>query len=169
VNYVRLASDSGDYIGAGQTHEYNQTNAVITVTDTAGYFHIHVDGEQWWSGDFLEPSALTRLQVGNYTGLQRWPFGDPAAGELSWVGEARGCNTVSGSFSVDSVTYAGDTLKAIGLRFEQHCEGGVSALRGTIYWRSGDAVIHRAPLCQFLRPCGGLPRGRRRPVGTMFF
>ena len=39
-----------------------------------------------------------------------------------------------GWFVVDAVTYVGDTLTAIDLRFEQHCEGHAPALRGEIHW-----------------------------------
>jgi hypothetical protein len=37
---------------------------------------------------------------------------------------------------VDSITYVGTALQSIDLRFEQHCEGGASALRGKIHWYS---------------------------------
>jgi hypothetical protein len=159
VNYVRLQSDPGDYIGAGQTFEYNQTNSVFTVTANAGTLHLHIDGDQWWYGDFQEPSSLSRWQVGSYTGLQRYPFHDPAVGGLAWYGEGRGCNTLTGSFTVDSVTYTQNALTAIGLHFEQHCEGGSTALHGAIYWRSDDASRPPGPVmpipAQLWRPPSG--------------
>ncbi len=53
---------------------------------------------------------------------------------MDWYGESRGCNTITDWFVVDSVTYAGATLTAINLRFEQHCEGSLYPLRGEIHW-----------------------------------
>jgi len=46
----------------------------------------------------------------------------------------RGCNTLTGWFVVDSVTYNEIALTAIDLRFEQHCEGDLPALHGEIHW-----------------------------------
>ena len=157
INDVRLESDVGDYIGGGQTYDYTQANAIFTVTAQGGHLSIGIAGDEGWSGDFQMPSALNQLQPGNYTGLQRYPFHDPVKGGLSWYGEGRGCNTLSGSFSVDSVRYVGTTLLAVALRFEQHCEGGTPALRGTIHWRSGDTTAPPGPV----RP---IPGGLWRPA-----
>ena len=145
-NHVRLQSDAGDYIGGGQTYDYTQANAIIQVTASAGHLGIGIRGDQSWFGDFQSPSALTQLQPGNYTDLQRYPFHDPAKGGLDWFGEGRGCNTLSGWFTVDSVTYAGSDLTAIDVRFEQHCEGGTAALHGTIHWWSEDPTVPPGPV-----------------------
>ncbi len=137
-NYVHLQSDNGDYIGIGQTYNYTHADAVIRLTASGGHVSISIEGDQWWFGDFQSPSTLTRLQPGNYTNLQR--------GELDWSGEGRGCNTLSGWFAIDSVTYAGDSLTAIDLRFEQHCEDVQAALHGTIHWRADDTTRPPGPV-----------------------
>jgi hypothetical protein len=59
---------------------------------------------------------------------------DNQAAGMSWSGEGRVCDTLTGWFVVDSVTYVGETLTAIDLRFEQHCEGTAPALYGKIHW-----------------------------------
>ncbi len=145
-NDVQLQSDPGDYIGGGQNYGYTQANAVFAVTANGGHLSFGIQGDQQWSGEFQSPSALTQLQPGDYTNLQRYPFNDPALGGLSWSGEGRGCNTLSGSFTVDSVTYDHGNLTAIDLRFEQHCEGGTAALHGTIHWRSDDTTRPPGPV-----------------------
>jgi hypothetical protein len=137
-NFVRLQSDAGDYIGAGGSYDYSRANAVLSLTATAGHLELRISGDQSWWADFQSPSAMARLTVGSYTGLQRYPFNDAAKGGLSWWGEGRGCNTLVGSFTIDSVTYQADILTAIDLHFDQHCEGGTAALRGTIHWRADD-------------------------------
>ena len=136
VNYVRLESDVGDYIGGGQDREYTSENASITVVADGGHLRVSVDGDEWWTGDFVVPGHLTRLEPGTYEGLVRYPFHDPAVGGLSWSGDGRGCNTLSGSFTVDAVIYEEEELTGIDLMFEQHCEGGGPALYGTIHWRA---------------------------------
>jgi hypothetical protein len=130
-NYVYLVSDNGDYIGQGQTLTYTPANATIAVTAAAGHLSISVSG---WFADFQTMSSITAIQRGYYPDLRRYPFHNPAKGGLSWSGQGRGCNTLTGWFAVDRVTYSGGVLTAIDLRFEQHCEGGTPALRGAIHW-----------------------------------
>lgn len=79
-------------------------------------------------------NTLSQLQPGYYGNLQRYPFHNPIRGGLSWSGDGRGCNTLSGWFVVDKVSYVQDQLSEINLRFQQNCEGGSAALRGRIRW-----------------------------------
>jgi hypothetical protein len=51
---------------------------------------------------------------------------------MNWSGQGRGCNVLSGSLVIDSVSYQAGLLQAIDLSFEQHCEGAAPALRGRI-------------------------------------
>lgn len=155
--YAQLQSDPGDYIGGGQNYNYTQAAAVFTVTASGGHLSISVQGAQQWSGDFQLPDSLNQLVPGNYTDLQRYTFHDPAKGGLDWHGEGRGCNTLSGSFNIDSVTYDTGNLTAIDLRFEQHCEGGSTALRGAIHWRTGDTTEPPGPVMP-------VPAGLWRPA-----
>lgn len=145
-NYVRLQSDPGDYIGQGRSYEYSQADAVLGVTAGPGRLTLTVTGDERWSGDFQLPSGNARLVAGTYSGLRRYPFHDIAAGGLSWSGEGRGCNTLIGSFTIDSVRYDGAQLAAIGLRFEQRCEGGATVLRGAVRWRSDDPTRPPGPV-----------------------
>jgi hypothetical protein len=143
-NYIRLQSDAGDYIGAGQSYDYSLANAVITLTVNAGLLSLSMRGDQWWYGNFAMPNTKSRLQPGVYPNAQR--FNDATHAGLDWYGEGRGCNMVAGSLIIDSLTYAGDTLMTIDLRFEQHCEGGTPALHGTIHWRSDDPTRPPGPV-----------------------
>jgi hypothetical protein len=111
-NSVRLQSDPGDFVGGGGNYEYTQANAVLTVTASGGHLAVGIRGDESWSGDFQVPNTLSRLEPGTYTGLRRYPFHDPAVGGLSWFGEGRGCNTLTGSFTITAVTYANNVLTA---------------------------------------------------------
>ncbi len=133
-NYIYLVSEQGDYIGAGAEYLYIDATAVITVDATDGRVSVSVTGTEGWNGEFQAMDILTDLEAGYYGDLQRYPFHNPVKGGLSWSGEGRGCNTLTGWFVADSVTYNGTALTAIDLRFEQHCEGGTPALYGEIHW-----------------------------------
>lgn len=134
-NYVLLQSDAGDYIGDGKTYTYTQTNTQFTVSATGGHLSVSVSGGgDWWQGDFVVPNSPSQLQTGYYDNLTRY-LNDPSVGSLAWFGNGRGCNELTGSFTIDSVTYNSGNLAAIDLRFEQHCEwSGTPALYGWIHW-----------------------------------
>lgn len=145
-NTVELQSDAGDYIGQGQHYKYTQADAVLAVSASGNRLSIQVSGDQKWDATFQAPSSFSRLEVGKYENLQRFPFNDATKGGLHWGGEGRGCNTLQGWFAIDKVTYSGGTLTAIDLRFEQHCEGGASALHGEIHWDSTDKTLPPGPV-----------------------
>jgi hypothetical protein len=137
-NLISLQSESGEFIGGGASYSYSNASALISVTASGRLLTLDVTGDQRWSASFLVPGASTRLEPGIYTGLTRWPFQDASAGGLSWSGEGNGCNTLTGSFTVDKAVYIGDVLKVVDLRFEQHCEGVAAALRGSLHWSAYD-------------------------------
>lgn len=139
-SYINLTSDAGDSIGGGEDYTYSNANARIAVTADGGRLTIEVEGDEWWTAEFQLPNTASKLQPGSYVELQRYPFHDPAVGGLSWFGEGRGCNTLTGWIIIDSVTYNGATLTAIDLQFEQHCEGRAPALQGKIHWDARDTT-----------------------------
>ena len=145
ANFVTLQSDAGDYIGAGQSYAYSNANAQVTVTPTGGHLHLSITGNDSWSADFAVPNTLATLQPGSYQHLTRYPFDDATVGGLSWIGNGRGCNTLTGNFTIDKATYSGSTLTALDLRFEQHCNGVGPALRGQIHWVSTDTSVPPGP------------------------
>jgi hypothetical protein len=136
-NYVHLQSDAGDYIGQGMTITYTPADTAFSVSTVCNRLTMIVGSPQIWQGDFQGMAGTVQLQAGYYENLERYPFHNTARGGLSWSGQGRGCNTLTGWFVVDSVTYTSGTLSAIDLRFEQHCEGGVPALHGKIHWTAG--------------------------------
>jgi hypothetical protein len=143
-NYLYLESSAGDFIGEGRTYTYTQASAAITPTSSGAYLGISISGDQNWSGDFQGIRAMSRLTVGYYAGLSRYPFNNPVLGGLSWSGEGRGCNRLSGWFVIDSISYSGNTLTAVDLRFEQRCEGG-APLHGQLHWTSSDTSTPAGP------------------------
>ena len=54
---------------------------------------------------------------------------------LSVFGDGRGCNTLTGSFTILGISSdAAGNVTALAATFEQHCEGAAPALRGTIHF-----------------------------------
>ena len=145
-NYVYLESESGDSIGLGRSYLYTDFDAVITLSTGRGHIGISVNGDEDWDGDFQAMIALTQLQPGYYGEMQRYPFHDTSKGGMSWTGEGRACNSISGWFVVDDVTYNGNVLEAVDLRFGQHCGRGVTALRGQIHWVASDVATPPGPV-----------------------
>jgi hypothetical protein len=142
-NFIRLQSEAGDYIGGGQNFEYTQVNAILTARIFANLVLVSVRGDASWNGEFAVP-AFSPVQVGTYAGATRFYTAESPG--LTWSGEGRGCSSVMGSFSIDSLTYASGVLSSIDLRFDQRCDGAVAALRGTIHWRSDDTTKPAGPV-----------------------
>jgi hypothetical protein len=145
-NYVYLESDLGDWVGQGQNYLYTPIDSVITISGNSANLRVAIEGDEYWNADFQGMSSISRLEVGYYDDLQRYPFHNPVKGGLSWSGEGRGCNTLTGWFVIDSVTYDGSNLMAVDLRFEQHCEGGGPALNGEVHWDASDTTAAPGPV-----------------------
>jgi hypothetical protein len=134
-NYVYLESETGDFIGQGATNVYTSANSTITVTSNSGRLTVGVAaGVPGLVGEFKAMEPLTQVQQGYYPGLMRFPVHNPSKGGMSWSSNGRECGTLTGWFAVDRVTYSGNTVTALDLRFEQRCGSSTAALRGKIHW-----------------------------------
>jgi hypothetical protein len=87
----------------------------------------------WWLGDFVGMSSLSRLTPGYYANLHDYPFNNPATGALDWSGNGRACSA-TGWFVVDNVAYVDEVLVALDLRFGQQCAGSTATLNGRVHW-----------------------------------
>lgn len=129
-------SDPHDFVGQGRSG---------TLTDAHGTWLVSRNFDQGisfrfsgsnptahWHLDFAAPFDAD-LTTGDYPDAQRWPLHIRERPGLSVSGEGRGCNTLSGRFTVASVNY-GFSAQVIrfSATFTQHCEEGNPALRGRI-------------------------------------
>lgn len=131
TNYVYLQSDTGDYIGGGGTYLYTPGNASMGFSGGGLEFDVSVTtAPQSWNGGVRAMAWINRLALGYYP--QIGP--NPTRGALGWSSDSRGCNAVTGWFAVDHLTYVADTVTAVDLRFEQHCDGDTAALHGAVHW-----------------------------------
>jgi hypothetical protein len=131
----RFASDPGDYVGGGKTKSYTNSTSVFALIGSTNGVHYTVSGQRDdWTVDLMPPAG-EQLHVGTYTGAQRAPFREPGHPGLDVGGDGRGCNTLTGSFTItELVTDPTGAVKALAATFEQHCEGAAPALRGTIHF-----------------------------------
>jgi hypothetical protein len=104
-------------------------------------------------------NSIANIQPGYYPNLQRLPFHNPTRGGLSWSGEGRGCNQLSGWMIIDQISIVNNVLAFIELRFQQNCEGTGPPLRGKIRWSAADETQPPGPLvtppADLWRPAAG--------------
>ena len=125
-------SDAGDFVGQGQSYSFSTPASGIQFGAMDwGEVRVFADTPNGsWFAFFSAPGGAP-LQVGVYDHAQR--AADTTHPGLDVSGEGRGCNTTSGSFTVLGVSYGPlGYLQSLHLTFEQHCEGGIPALRGEL-------------------------------------
>ncbi|MFD0393869.1 hypothetical protein ACFQ3Z_21850 [Streptomyces nogalater] len=134
---MSFSGDAGDYISGGRSYSYSGRGDTLNVNGSSDGNHISVsvDGANgdWWYLDLAAPAGH-QLAPGDYTGATRYPFNEAAQPGLSIDGNGRGCNTLTGSFSVADVVFGPNGyVQKLDATYEQHCEGGTAALRGEIH------------------------------------
>jgi hypothetical protein len=150
VTSLTMQSDSGDYIGQGQTYSYTPADGTFSVTAGSG---IQVSFSapnltHWWYLQFAAADGAPLTQ-GTYTNAMRWPFQSAGFPGLSVYGDGRGCNTLTGDFQILQLTYdASGNVASFDATFTQHCEGMVPALRGEIRYNANVALYLTAPAHQ---------------------
>jgi hypothetical protein len=134
---LTMVSDPGDYIGQGQNWSYATAAGDALTTSTDGN-HVGValtgSNGDWWYLDFEAPIDHTLTAGTTYANATRYPFNDGGPG-LSVDGMGRGCNQLTGTFTVTEAAFAGPSsshLERFAVTFEQHCEGAAPALRGEL-------------------------------------
>jgi hypothetical protein len=129
-----LDSQAGDYVGGGVQQTVTPSNGSFTAArnfDNGVSVQVNATGGGWTLAFAAPGDAL--LVPGTYDNATRWPFQSPTSPGLSVSGMGRGCNTVTGSFVVREALYgATGQVDAFAADFEQHCEGGATALLGSI-------------------------------------
>jgi hypothetical protein len=143
--YIHMNSEAGDYIGQGQSYDFNQNDGVITVNGTnPDEAKLTYQGADNWSFNFTAPQS-TGLSVGEYINATRYPSQSTIEPGLSVDGAGRGCNTLTGSFNVFEIARnTTDELTKLAADFEQHCEGLEPALFGQVRFNYVDPSVPTA-------------------------
>lgn len=135
----QMTGDPEEYISAGGSYSFTPIGgARIHAGGTETIAQMSVEhADNWFTATFQAPDGAILLPGRTYTGATRYPFNSGNAG-LSVSGSGRGCNTLTGQFTVHEATYADGYLTSFRIAFEQHCEGLAPALRGELSWRIPD-------------------------------
>jgi hypothetical protein len=135
-SFLSFSSEPGDYIGGGQSLSFTPDSATFNVSGSEDRREFHLQlfptAGSFWFLDLAAPLGQ-QLQPGTYEGATRWPFQSPTQPGLSFSGDGRGCNTLTGRFVVLEAKYGpAGYIERFHATFEQHCEGGPAALRGEV-------------------------------------
>jgi hypothetical protein len=138
---LTMSSDSGDYIGQGLTYSYaTPTNPFVATARSFQGENNRVSITAWtdvanadyWVLEFAAPPGRT-LAPGTYSDAVRVVSQGSGQPGLDVWGMGRGCNALSGSFTVSDATFGPyGYVQSFHAAFEQHCEGHAAALRGEV-------------------------------------
>lgn len=135
--FLRFTSDAGDYIGQGESRDIRYADAewIATYRGTPDPQEISISvsmPHERWTLD-LSNGNLGPLFTGHFAEAERFPFNSSGHPGLQFVGAGRGCNQLTGEFTIGYLELgASNEIRRLHMTFEQHCEGGISALRGEI-------------------------------------
>lgn len=130
---VFFDSQTGDYVGQGRTSWFTPLDSSIEASTLSdGSVHINVLSGTFWNLDFAAPQSQP-LTPGTYEGARRYPFQSSSEPGLAVYGDGRGCNLLSGRFTVLESAFGADGHpERLAVDFEQHCESSTTALFGSV-------------------------------------
>jgi hypothetical protein len=130
-------SQPGDYIGQGQRFTLTPVDGTFSASGSSSNLAaLSFAGADSWTANFAAPGSAP-LTPGVYTGAARYPFQPSNSPGMNISGAGRGCNTLTGQFTVLEAVYGtGGALQRFAADYEQHCEGGAPALAGSVRYNS---------------------------------
>lgn len=148
ANQFYYTSSPTSWVGGGETVTVGEDNGFTIVAsrnyDNGVSFAINDDAtnpdfwsQRWWYLDFAAPNNAT-LTPGEYDNATRWPFQSANEAGLSFSGNGRGNNTLTGSFTVLASEFAQDgSVLSFAADFVQYDETMVDAWNhGSIRYNS---------------------------------
>lgn len=127
-----VVSFPGEYVGAGRTYRYQPHEFTVRVRNGA----LRVEGSGWLLELAAEPGR--ELGVGVYRNAVRFGNQRDQAG-LSFTGNGRGCNQISGAFVLWEWEIQGDEVVRVALDFVQQCDNNEHPLCGHLRLNSSYA------------------------------
>jgi hypothetical protein len=136
-NYLYLFSQPGDYVGQGREQLYTAADSnikglFVPGTDYFSGWLVQGNYAHYWSV-LIAAAPGDALAAGSYISAERTNYRSAGHPGLDVSGDGSGCNTLTGKFDVDEISFwpTGD-LKIFQATFEQHCSGAIPALFGRI-------------------------------------
>jgi len=133
---LTMTSDVNDAIAHGQSFSYSTSDGPSYGKGGSGFLEFAYPNDAGnWDALFLPPPGESFVVGTTYTDSDRYtdPAGPPrATAKIEIYGLYTGCDTSTGTFTVESLAFdPNGMLRTARVRFEHHCEGMESALRGT--------------------------------------
>jgi hypothetical protein len=145
---LSFSGDAGDFISQGKSYSYatSKGDGLSVSSSTGGAVSISVNAYNgdWWTLDLGAPAGAV-LAPGTYASAHRYGFNGTGPG-LELTGNGRGCNTLIGTFTVTSAVFGPQGyVQTLDATFEQHCEGGTPAARGSVHISNAPAPPQPTP------------------------
>lgn len=134
--YISYSSSGGDYVGGGQDRVFTENDGNFSASISNNQITIRFNGgSDWWTLNLAGPQNM-KLTPGSYGGAQRCAFHSPTRPGLDFGGSGRGCNKLSGSFTINNVIFGsnGASLVLLDATFVQNCEESAPPLMGRVYY-----------------------------------
>jgi hypothetical protein len=139
--FLQLDSQSGDPLGGGLQQTFTPSDATFRAWSNGEdtFVNVYAPTSGVWDIEISAPRGSGQLVPGTYTNIARSPFRAWGQPGMNVTSPAGGCNTVSGTFTVNEAVY-GPYIPGFGyLRvisfdatFEVHCSDVVPALTGHV-------------------------------------
>ncbi|MGE3811579.1 MAG: hypothetical protein AB7I24_08525 [Candidatus Nanopelagicales bacterium] len=126
---------TGDYILGTGTYSYTPAGSTITADLTSSAVSISIsDGTGSWNLILRAPAGDDLVEGQTYTDAQRAPFAEAPHPGLELSGHGRGCNVLTGRFTILELVKDAGTgdVTGVAATFEQYCEGQQPPARGTV-------------------------------------
>lgn len=150
LTQYELHSQPGDWVGGGQSYFGDLSTGVFDISQAsdlnqdgfADFIFLRYLGNELgtFANIYFGTSLLpgTNFAPGFYDDAERAPALGAGHAGLDWAMNGRGCNKITGNFTVlgAQFDYSGGSpsLVSFGVTFEQQCEGLSPALFGTLYY-----------------------------------
>ena len=119
-----LSVTQGTFTNQLSTDDYLNFEVIPTLPSQGG----------WWRFQFTSRNLGAPLREQVYRGAQRYPFEDTGRPGIDISGNGNGCNMILGDFQIHKVVWQGGALREVVATFDQHCEGGITSLRGCLHY-----------------------------------
>ncbi len=147
---------------------YMRSNATMWLSGFEGRMRLDIKGDQPWQIEFSTMDALKQLAVGYYPNLKYHYRHNPLAGGLALTGESPPCFGMAGWAIIDAVTYTGNDVTALEMRFEQSCNG-LNPQRGQIRWQAGETPVVVGPVNPAPAGLWNVPASFVPPAGNYMY
>lgn len=132
-----MRGDVGEYISGGRSYSWTPAGASLIARGNEVFVSIGVQAVsgEYFTAEFAPGRNDILLPGVTYENAARYSFHFPAPG-LSVYGSGRGCNTLTGRFTVHEISHEDGVLSSFSATFEQHCEGGAPGLYGSVAFKA---------------------------------